>query len=141
MTKLESLKNELEDINGEIESCNEELDKLYSSRNFIKNKLELYEECEKLEPFVIAALNKNYNMWCSWSYLEKNIRWDETDFDYEDEEERIQLAVAACELLVEKGIIQQKETGSYDDNLDPICEYRITDTETIDMFENLEEKK
>ena len=135
MTKLESLKNELEDINGEIESCNEELDKLESSRNFIKNKLELYEECEKLEPFVIAALNKNYNRWCSWSYLEKNIRWYETDFDYEDEEERIQLAVAACELLVEKGIVQQKETGSYDDNLDPICEYRITDTETIDMFE------
>lgn len=139
MTKLESLKNELEDVNGEIECCNEELDKLESSREYIKNKIELYEKCEKLEPFVLAALNLNYNRWCSRAYLEKTIRWDETDLE-PDDEDNIEKAIAACETLVEKGIIQRKETGSYDDELDPICEYRITDTETIDMFENLEEK-
>lgn len=140
MTKLESLKNELEDVNGEIECCNEELDKLESSREYIKDKIELYEKCEKLEPFVLAALNLNYNRWCSLAYLEKTIRWDETDLE-PDDEDNIKMAIAACECLVEKGTIQRKETGSYDDDLEPICEYRITDTETIDMFAGMEVKQ
>ena len=140
MSKLETLKNELEDVNGEIESLNEELDKLEGTRNFIKNKIELYEECEKLEPFVLAALNKNYNRWCSHAYLEKTIRWDETDLD-PDDEDNFNKVIAACDNLVEKGVIQQKETGSYDDDLDPICDYRITDTETPDMFGGNEVQK
>jgi len=127
MPTLESLKQRLDDIETEISELRYESNEIY-------DKIEIYREAEKLEPFVITALNKNYNRWCSHAYLQQTILWDEVNLD-PDDEDSIKKIIAACEILVEKGIVQQKETGSYDDDLEPICDYRITDTETIDMFD------
>jgi len=126
MEMIEKLKSRLEDIDNEISE-------LKSERYEIEDKIDRVSGYEELEPVVIAAMNRNYNHWCSLDYLAKNLIWEDTDIDPEDEDKMFKI-VAACELLVEKGIAQRKETGSYDDDLDPICDYRITDTETPDMF-------
>lgn len=133
MPDLESMKSELESIDSEITS-------LEYKRDLLEEKIERWSEAEKIKPFVLAALNKNYNRWCDCAYLDKHIPWDETAFKDEDEDERLCHAVDACEMLLEKGIVQRKEVGR-DIKGNPIFNFRITDTETIDMFENLEEKK
>ena len=97
-------------------------------------------ECEELEHVVLAALNKNYNQWCNRAYFQKNICWLETELNPEDEES-VEKVLVCCDILYDKGTIQRKFTGKTDDTHEPIYVYRITDTETIDMFENLEEKK
>ncbi len=125
MPTLESLKDDLEDIENKIDS-------LEIERSQLEDKIEKWREAEKLEPFVLAALNKNYNRWCSREYLEKTIRWEETDLENDDW--RDYRAILSCEVLFEKGIIQRKEVGRDWEN-DPIYDYRITDTETIDMFD------
>ena len=127
------MKNRLDDIDSQIESLENERDQL-------EDRIERWHEAEKLEPVVLAALNRNYNKWCSRAYLEKHIRWDETEYQDADEQDRMYRAVATCDVLFEKGIIQRKEVGRDWEN-DPIFDYRITDTETRDMFENLEEKQ
>lgn len=127
MPDLESMKNRLDDIDSQIESLENERDQL-------EDRIERWHEAEKLEPVVLAALNRNYNKWCSRAYLEKHIRWDETEYQDADEQDRMYRAVAACDVLFEKGIIQRKEVGRDWEN-DPIFDYRITDTETRDMFE------
>ena len=127
MTDLETMKNELGDIESEIAS-------LENARDQLEDRIERWREAEKIESVVLAALNKNYNQWCNRSYLAKTIRWDETEFEDADETERKYRAAAACDMLFEKGIIQRKEVGRDWEN-DPIYDYRITDTETRDMFE------
>jgi len=130
MPTLEAMKAELDDIDSEIES-------LENERYLIQERIEKWREGERLESVVLAALNKNYNRWCSHAYLEKTIRWDETEFENDDW--KAYRAILACEVLFEKGIIQRKEVGRDWEN-DPIYDYRITDTETIDMFDNTEKK-
>ena len=127
MTTIKKLESRLEEIDTEISD-------LKSEQYEIEDKIDRLLGYEEIEPVVIASLNRNYNKWCSHDYLAKNICWDETDLDPDDAENNLYKAIAVCELLVEKGIAQRKETGSYDDDLDPICDYRITDTETPDMF-------
>lgn len=128
MKTIKQMKSRLEEIDTEISD-------LKGEQYEIEDKIDRLLGYEEIEPVVIASLNRNYNKWCSHDYLAKNICWDETDLDPDDAENNLYKAIAVCELLVEKGIAQRKETGSYDDDLEPICDYRITDTETIDMFE------
>jgi len=129
MSKLEELKEELAEIEDELESLRER-------RLEIEDEFEEFERCEKYEPAVIAALNRNYNKWCSKDYLLKNFPWDDTDLD-RDDEDSIDKVLMTCEVLVSKGIIKQKQVGE-DWRGNTIYDYRITDTETIDMFENTE---
>lgn len=126
MSKLEDLKQVLDEIEDELESLRER-------RLDIEDELEEFKRCEKYEPAVIVALNRNYNKWCSKDYLVKNFPWDDTDLD-RDDEESVDKVLMTCDVLVQKGIIKQKQVG-VDWRGDNIYEYRITDTETIDMFE------
>ena len=134
MTTIKKLESRLEEIDTEISD-------LKGEQYEIEDKIDRLRGYETLEPVVIAALNRNYNRWCSHDYLAKNICWEDTDLDPDDAENNLYKAIAACEMLVEKGIAQSKETGSYDDDLDPICDYRITDNETPDMFGGNEVQK
>lgn len=127
MKTIKELERRLDEIDTEISD-------LRGEQYEIEDKIDRLRGYEELEPVVLASLNRNYNRWCSHDYLEKNICWDDTDLDPDDAENNLYKAIAVCELLVEKGIAQRKETGSYDDDLEPICDYRITDTETPDMF-------
>ena len=127
MKTIKELERRLDEIDTEISD-------LKGEQYEIEDKIDRLRGYEELEPVVLAALNRNYNRWCSHDYLEKNICWEDTDLDPDDAEVNLYKAIAACELLVEKGIAKRKPTGRYDDDLDPICDYRITDTETPDMF-------
>lgn len=129
MSKLEDLKRELDEVEDEIESLKE--------RQWqIEDEIEEYKFCEEYEPAVLAALNRNYNKWCSKDYLQKNIRWEDIDLDPNDKD-RIEKVLVTCDMLVEKGTIQRKPVGP-DFRHERTYEYRITDTETIDMFNNTE---
>ena len=134
MTTIKKLESRLEEIDTEIAD-------LKGEQYEIEDKIDRLRGYETLEPVVIAALNRNYNRWCSHDYLAKNICWEDTDLDPDDAENNLYKAVAACEMLVEKGIAQRKQTGSYDDDLDPICDYRITDNDTLDLFGGNEVQK
>lgn len=126
MKTIKQMESRLEEIDTEISD-------LKGEQYEIEDKIDRLRGYEKLEPVVLAALNRNYNKWCNRAYLEKHIRWDETEYQDADELERTYRAVAACDVLFEKGIIQRKEVGRDWEN-DPIFDYRITDTETPDMF-------
>ncbi len=137
MKSLKALKDDLENIRSDIRRCEWELDELEEERDQLLEEIERFAEVENLEPVILAALNANYNRWCSRTYLLKTVCWADTAYNDEDEAEKISIAVAACEVLAEKGIIQRKEVGR-DNEKDPIFDYRITDTETRDMFEESE---
>ncbi len=126
MSKLENLKRELSDIEDEIYSLKEQ-------RERIEESIAELNMCEELEPVALAVLNRNYNRWCSRGYFEKNLRLIDKDLD-PDDDDTIEGILVACDMLVMKGTIQRKAVGR-DRDYNPIYEYRITDTETIDMFE------
>lgn len=133
MSKLDTLKHELTEVLDEIDSLYEEKDRL-------EDEIDKLNECEELEHVVLAALNKNYNQWCNRAYFQKNICWLETELDPKDEES-VEKVLVCCDILYDKGTIQRKFTGKTDDTHEPIYVYRITDTETPDMFGGNEVQK